>query len=279
MITRLLFVIALYHFQCHVLAFDKNAYTPRLYSLAGAGVASVLLNESAILNPASVAFFKESSLMYAEGNSLRSKSENKSFQERSLIISDTSSRLKGNLSYQDYRYFDTDITKVSSSMSSILSKSSAHGLILHYIDESVSSDNVFYRVDYGLLKVLEKNLTFGFVLKDLFKSGFQSREVLTGFHYNPFDQIALILDGSYLPDAVAENKTIVKTAIQIEAFDSFYIRYGIQRNEANDLEVKSGGIAWSGPRFSLEYSRRVHVNDELNTDPLHNLSITLLFNE
>ena len=79
--------------------------TARLSQTAGAGVASLLINESTILNPAAIVFFKDSTLYYQRTtDELDEKSDDRTSNFKDGLsefysISDTTTQLKGSFSY------------------------------------------------------------------------------------------------------------------------------------------------------------------------------------
>ena len=102
----LLSLLSLYSCGAH------SAYhfeTTRLKSTAGTGVASLLIDESTILNPAPMAFFNIASFYIQRSDQKTSTTENgikrlvNDSSHLGFIASDSKGRFKGSASYQKYQ--------------------------------------------------------------------------------------------------------------------------------------------------------------------------------
>ena len=114
----LLIVLFFIFFLNKSFAYIIDIDTTRLKGTSGAGVGSVLLNEAAILNPASIVFHSNSSLYYQrDGSSLEKQSSERSpkFKEglrELLVISDTSSSIKGGFSFEKSKVDQREFKKI-----------------------------------------------------------------------------------------------------------------------------------------------------------------------
>src|SRR5690606_14626062 len=97
---------------------------------------------------ASIAFFNSSNFYYQKWNTnLEEKDENRNKDYKkgtgeSVIISDTSSQVKGTLLYQQYKEKGSSRTRFASSMAAPISKTTAMGLIYRYTMDKTPFEHV-----------------------------------------------------------------------------------------------------------------------------------------
>ncbi len=125
----------------------RDFRTPRLMALGGAGRGAILLDESLILNPASVSFYKGGAIFYQKGDidlqepqgTLRNSLQD-SFLEnagnQAAIVSDASgARLKGSLGFKEQYEFQAKRKTFSSAAAAAVSEKSSIGFLVSYIEE------------------------------------------------------------------------------------------------------------------------------------------------
>ena len=241
----------------------RDFETTRLQSSSGAGVASILVNETAVLNPAPIVFIPISSFYYQKGTSnLDSKSEKrvKNYSDGSsqmYLISDSTSQLKGTFSYQGQDENRFSRKRFTSSIASNLGKKSAIGVLYRYTvddDKVLDEENKFHQAVFGFTHIHSERLSLGGIIVDPFLANKKDAKVVLGFQYNLTENFLLILDGGANFNEKPHKNTLYKGAFQVNFFKDLYLRIGQYRDKTTKLKGSSWGISWIGPRLSLEYA-------------------------
>ena len=258
----------------------RDLDTTRLLSTAGAGVGAVLVNETAVLNPASIAFYSTSSLYYQRNSSSldemsqRRVSNNAQFKDgdsEALIIADTSSRLKGTFSYQR-QYEDANRRlRYTSSLANNFSEKQSFGLLYRYTIDSTPEDNsdIFHQFTLGYSYIHSPKLSFGAIIVDPLSTRKDDVRFIAGFHYELLLNIFLLVDfgTNYAYDA--QENTLTRTALQLSIFKSLYARVGQSHDKATNLKSNSWGVSWVGPKLSLDYAYKTSQNISKSADYLY----------
>lgn len=276
--------------QAH--AYLADPLTTKLQSTSGAGVATLHMTESTLLNPASVVFFNQSAFSYQrETTSLEeeSKSRSDSYQSSGTdIISliDTSSSLHGGYTYQYQNGEDGYRKRYSISLAAAISKDAGLGLIYRYTDEDSSViDDSYSQVVLGFTKVISNKLLIGFTIVDPNQEVSDYFKYTGGIHLTVNDFFDVIADIGSGDVHNKDKESFTAWALQISSFESLYLRYGQFHNKLENRKGTSWGISWVGPKLSLEYSYKIselisNSSDTLLlTEELHtnSLSLTMIF--
>lgn len=241
----------------------RDFETTRLQSSSGAGVASILVNETAILNPAPIVFIPISSFYYQKGSSeLDSKSEKRTKKfsggnNQMYLISDSTSQLKGTFSYQDQAENRYSRKRYTSSLASNLGKKTAFGILYRYTidnDKYLDEENTFHQAVFGFTHIHSERLSIGGIIVDPFLSHKKDAKAVLGFQYNLTENFLLILDGGANFNEKPNKNTLYKGALQVNFFKDLYLRVGQYRDKTTNFKGSSWGISWIGPRLSLEYA-------------------------
>ena len=248
--------------------------TTRLKSTGGAGVGSLLINESAILNPAPIAFFTNSSIYlqkekfeYSVPEEDRSVTPMPSNQSKSLgiIVADTKSQLHGAVSYQKqqesfYRGFDKR-RRISINMASVVNKDSSVGLLYRNTTDEIHHDLIpnptkdkYHQLIIGTTHAINEKFTVGAIIVDPFKARPQDVRAIIGGQYLFKEILALIVDvgGNYSEDLGSSR--LFRGAFQLNFFKGLFLRAGLFEDRALNEKGNGFGIAWVGPRLVLEVS-------------------------
>lgn len=270
-------------------AMPRDVKTARLISTSGAGIGSLLLNEAAFLNPASIFFFNNSSFYYQQGGSnfKQSPERDSEFEEMEnqiFLITDTSSALKGGFSYQTISENGDSRKRFTSSASSNLGKNTAAGIIYRYTEEDAEHHEVYHQAVFGITHIVNERLTAGAILVDPFLANREDVLSAAGVQYQLTPNFALIGDaGANYKDEPEENNYYA-VAAQAQFFKKFFLRFGQFENNAENLRGHSWGLSWVGPRLSFDYAtRRSEVFKDIS--PLnkgekiidHSFALTLVF--
>lgn len=241
----------------------RDLQTTRLMSTSGTGVGAILLNEAALLNPASIYFFQNSSFYYQRGNASLEEgapirgSDYEEGENQIFLITDTSSALKGGFSYQTQEENGESRKRFSSSASTHLGKNSSFGIIYRYTEEDARSHDVYHQAVLGLTHVFSNELSFGVVMVDPFLANKEDALLAAGFQFRLAQNLLALGDlGTNFNDE-PQNNTFIRGAVQVEFFNYFYMKYGQFLNKNKGLEGSSWGLSWIGPKLALEYANKI----------------------
>lgn len=253
----------------------RDFESTRLQSTSGAGVATILVNEAAILNPAPIVFVPVSSFYYQKGSSdLDSKSPDRpgSFGDGSsqmYLLSDSSTRLKGTFSYQDHSENSNRRKRFTSSVANNSGKQTSFGILYRYtIDKVGSEEKKYHQGVIGFTHIYSNELIIGGVIVDPFISNKGDTRSLLGFQYSLTESLHLIIDGGVNYNDKPKEKTLSRAALQVSFLKGIYLRAGQFHDKITNLKGNSWGISWIGPKLSLEYAYKTSEKISEDTDYL-----------
>ena len=241
--------------------------TTRLKSTAGAGVASLLIDESTILNPAPMAFFNLASFYIQRSDQKTSTRENgiKKLMDDSnhigFIASDSKGRFKGSASYHKYKEKDSQSKRWAIAIASPFGESSAIGFSYSTTKKrKTGTKSEYSHFVLGLSHILDESFSFGFTVQDPFKKGAEYYSTLLGIQYSYKRLITLMADvgGNYNLDF--EGESIYKAAAQIKVFEDFFLRLGTNLDNSKNTKTNAVGIGWVQPKLSIDFAIK-------NTEP------------
>ena len=257
--------------------------TTRQKSTAGAGIGSILLNESATLNPAPIAFFNNSSFYlqresteYApleEGQTSLPRHYDKEYNSLGVIIADSTNNLHGSLSYQRQQEGEGLRKRMTFSLASPMKKDYAFGLSYRRTTDELTfqkEPSTYNQFVLGCTHIINKNFTVGAILIDPLRSRPEDVRAMVGAQFIVQDIISFMLDfgGNYRENLVSTGA--IRGAVQLNFFKHFFLRAGVFRDYALNEEGNGFGLAWLGPRFVVEASMKKTRDIELpvNSTPL-----------
>ena len=270
----------------------KNPETTRLKSMGGAGVASILINEAPILNPASVVFFNSSTFHYQQSkeelNDISSDRVNsyENGHKELAIITDTSSGLRGGFAYEFQNVHAGKRKQFSLSFARNIGKKSGFGVAYkHNEEDSVVTNRKYSQMIIGGTHIRSKDLTIGFNIMDPLQSEPEYFSYTIGAQYTIKDKINLIADIGSGDVKNYEDYGFNKICIQLEAFESLFIRYGRFHDLHLNEKGNSFGFSWTGPKLALDYAIKSSEIISENSDTLlkgeklldSSIGLTLLF--
>lgn len=240
--------------------------TTRLKSTAGAGVGSLLLNEAAILNPASLAYFETSSLHFQmerhsyetdNDDSAQSSTANSFDQNKSFIAADTRRIAKGAFSYQDFYDGYDHRQRLTLGTAIALSKSSSIGFSARHTTDDLSSPSVPVKEKYtqfilGATHVVGESLSVGVIVIDPMKTKLKDSRVILGTQFMLSEIFALIADAGAFYEKDPSNTFMIKAAVQVNVLSDFYLRGGVFQDKAIKERGSGIGFSWVGPRLALD---------------------------
>jgi hypothetical protein len=250
----------------------RDLQTARLNSAAGTGVASILMTEGAILNPASSAFFDGSGLSY-QNTTVSLKNENDlrksdpsmkwdSPRTQAAFASDHSGSVKGGISYQNQKENGFERTRYTLHGASMAGKNASVGLLYRYTEDerpeqySTKRHKTFHQLVIGSTLVASNDLTIGFVVVDPTKSNKGDERLLTGFQYNITEKFLLSADAGMQQSRSIQSRYLWRAAVQFNIFSDFYIRAGKFYDHITFFEGSGWGISWIGPKLGIEFAQK-----------------------
>ena len=240
-----------------------NFETTRLKSTAGTGVASLLIDESTILNPAPMAFFNVASFYIQRSDQKTSTRENgiKKLMDDSshlgFIASDSKGRLKGSASYHKYKEKNSQSKRWAIAMASPFGESSAIGF--NYSTTKKKKDNEtseYSHLVFGLSHILDESFAFGFTIQDPFKKGVEYYPTLIGIQYSYKRLITLMADVGGKFNLDFEGDSMYKVAAQIKVFEDFFLRIGTNLDNSQNEKITGVGIGWVQPKLSIDFAMK-----------------------
>lgn len=264
-----IYILAMFLFVCQPSHAQIRDYqTTRLISTSGAGVASILSTEAAILNPASAAFFEENtaSIDYAHPK-LDDKSDErnerfpKHASSQGFFVSDNKGPVKGGLAYTKQKENNFERERISMHAASILGKNAAFGLNYQYLQDTFprthkSRRDFSHVLNAGLTYVLTNDLTVGVVAKDITRTLAYEDRIITGMQYALTSKINLIADYAFLASRDFSKHFSWATGLQLALIKDLYVRGGLFEDQISHFKGYSWGASWVGPRLGMEIAQR-----------------------
>jgi hypothetical protein len=250
----------------------REFQTTRLNSTAGAGVASILSTEAAILNPATSAFFDGNSASYQSytssfknENTLRDANNDpfaKQNRSQGVFVSDSSSGLRGGVAYTDQKENHFERTRAIFHASSAMGAKSAVGITYNYIQDTRPSGTpdrhqVQHQANAGLIQVIDEDTTLGLVMTDVTRTTPGEQRLLAGFQYHIAKKFVLIGDLGVDYTGNFSEDNLWRGAIQINLFDDFFLRGGTFNDAITKSKGNGWGAGWVGPRFGVEFAQKL----------------------
>lgn len=246
--------------------------TTRLKSTGGAGVASLLMDEATVLNPAPIAFFNMSSVYVEKSSSDSQDLEDNSLEGSSnlaVIASDSSKALKGSLSYVKTERGSEKYTQISTSFASTVGRKSSLGFTYqdvkrdnNYLGEKNSED--YSQINIGVFHAVTPSLSLGLVAMDPFEKSPNATKAILGMQYQYGKFISFMLDAGADYTTELSERSLVRGAIQFNVLSDFYLRAGMFDDKI-DMQSGSGfGISWIQPKLTLNFAiSNINVDEDV----------------
>ena len=245
--------------------------TARLISTSGAGVGSMLVAESAILNPAPVAFFQDTFVSYQKGNAKLGNSSQERItnadpfgqlnSSESFYLFDNSSELKGGLSYQYQREDGQRRKRITATASSLVTDNLSVGVLYKYTEDTTYSaqanrSRISNPITLGFTYIYHPGFIIGGVWEDPTRASRNEARAILGAQANLTEKIVLIFDVGGNPTADLNDSRIWRGALQLALFSDVYLRGGKYQDRSLFLEGESWGVAWIGPKLGAEFAMK-----------------------
>lgn len=255
----------------------EDFQTTRLKSTAGAGVASILMDESTILNPAPIAMFNVSSIYFQragadldiDSNSGLGRTEEA--KSTAFIASDSKGGVSGSLSYLNQTQGGNERKRFSFSVASMVGERSAFGVSYRFNNEETNLDGLGMvktstrQGTFGILHALSPSFTLGLVAVDPLKAVPGETKGIVGGQYVFNDFISVMLDiGADYNNNLADS-VLYRAAMQFKIYNDFFLRFGAHDDKGIKEKGTGVGIGWVQPRLSVDFALR---NSERSADEL-----------
>ncbi len=248
----------------------REFQTSRLTSTGGTGVASVLSTEAAILNPATAAFFSDSSVSYHRyTTSLRKPSTEREARDdnfstgksQGFFATDQTGMVKGGLSYLKQDENDFERKQFIAHGASAIGKASAMGFSYRYIEDKLPPDRTnrnqqHHQLNAGTLFALSEDTTLALIITDLTRTTPNEEKAIAGFQYNITERLFLMGDAGFQYTETYSKKYLWRAALQLNVFADFFIRAGQFYDNIQEFKGTGWGVSWIGPRLGVEFSQR-----------------------
>lgn len=252
----------------------RDLQTARLNSAAGTGVASILMTEGAILNPASSAFFDGSGLSYQNTTvSLQNENDARKVpvsdrkwsnpRTQAAFASDHSGDVKGGVSYQNQRENGFERTRYTLHGASMTGKNSSVGLLYRYTEDERPSfykstkHKTFHQLVMGTTMVVSEDLTIGAIVIDPLKANKGDERIIGGFQYGITQKLLLSADVGTQQSRSLQSRYLWRAALQFNLFSDFYLRAGKFYDHITFFEGSGWGISWIGPKLGIEFAQKL----------------------
>jgi len=243
--------------------------TTRLHSTSGAGVGSMLVAESAILNPAPVAFFQDTFVSYQKNNTELGNSSPQRVtgadpfgqlnSSESFYLFDNSSEVKGGLSYQHQREDGQRRKRLTATVSALVYDNLSVGVLYKYTEDTIYSaqankSRISNPLTLGFTYIYHPGLIIGGVWEDPTRASRDENRAFLGTQANLTEKIVFILDVGGNPTKDFNDSRIWRGALQLALLSDVYIRGGKYQDRSLLLEGESWGVAWIGPKLGAEFA-------------------------
>lgn len=250
----------------------RDFQTTRLNSTAGAGVASLLSTEAAILNPATSTFFDGNSASYQSyTTALQHKNTARdaagdSFarQNRSqgLFVSDSDSAIKGGVAYLTQKENNFQRDRMVFHGSSSMGQKSSVGFSYNYIQDKLpknASDRhqLQHVVNLGLLHILDEHTSVGLIVTDVTRTTPGQEQATAGIQYQIASRIVMMGDiGAQYTRSLSDNY-LWRAAVQLNVFDDLFVRVGKFHENGTKTKGTGWGASWIGPKLGVEFAQKI----------------------
>ncbi len=267
--SNLFYILLTFFVSININARFNPIETSRLKSTAGSGVGSILLEESAFLNPASASFFNASSI-YALKTTGETSDKNQAQygdnKELGFILADSNPSLSGTLSYFKSKNYFGDQKFLGVSMAGTVDQASALGFSVKKISQTeLGQTNEYYLTNIGVTHVVDEYTSMGVLIEDAFKSKAKSTRAYFGIQKALFDSISSNLDLGVNYTSKEISKTFIyKASLQVRVLNDFFLRAGIFKDNEFDESGSGFGLAWVQPKLAFEFG--IKSTNQTNKD-------------
>jgi hypothetical protein len=249
----------------------RDFQTTRLISTGGAGVASLLSTEAAILNPAVSTFFGGSSFSYQsyrtvlkDDNELRDTLPDKFANQNTAqgyFLADHSGPVKGGVAYirQKENYFARERMVLHGAAP--IGGATSLGISYNYMKDTLPRQfsprhQIEHQMSLGLVHIIDENTVLGLVVLDPTRTNSGEERIIGGFQYSLSTRIQLIGDLGTQYSKDAKEQYLWRAGAQLNIFSDFFLRVGQFYDNVTKFKGTGWGVSWIGPRFGVEFAQK-----------------------
>lgn len=249
----------------------REFQTSRLISTGGAGVASILSTEAAVLNPAASAFFQDSSFSHQSyRTSLQKENQLRNAtghdfpalnRSQGLFLSDNSGPVKGGMAYLTQNENQYERKQIVLHGAVPMGPSSAMGVSYSFLEDGrprnfVDRYKTHHRASVGITHILDRDTVLAIVVLDPTRTTPGEERAIAGFQYTLADRFTIIGDiGAQFTRDVSSHY-LWRGSVQMNIFSDFFLRLGQFFDNIQKMKGTGWGLSWMGPRFGVEFSQR-----------------------
>lgn len=250
--------------------------TTRLKSTGGAGVASALVNEATVLNPAPMAFFKVSSIYLQKGSAdVTQTAPGESFSgeqpdDLAVIATDTKGDVSGSLGYLKTSSGYSKRNQFVAAIAKAAGKSSSIGFSTKFTKDELSDDGVNItkesrkQFNMGIAHALSPSFTLGLVAIDPLGEVEQERRTLIGAQYVFRDMVSVMADLGADQNNNLSDTLLYRAALQLKVYNDFFLRVGTFNDKGLGEKGNGVGLGWVGPKLVFEAAlKNTTINEDL----------------
>ena len=232
-------------------------------SIAGTGVAGIYMEESAFLNPASLAFFQQGDV-YFQRDILQIKDKDGNIIQKpkntGIVMADGNPSLSGSLSYVHQEEENLKRSRWGLTMSSPLSQNSAFGVSVRKTKDEDIIKNVkssYYQTVFGVTHAIDPRTSLGIVAYDAFNSKGDETKAILGLQHIFVDYITVAMDfgGDYNSDEISDT-LLYRGGVQVKVLNDFLLRFGAFNDKSRQEKGNGFGLAWIQPRLAFEFAMK-----------------------
>lgn len=248
----------------------QNFETTRLKSTAGAGVGSILMDESTVLNPAPLAFFNLSAFYIQKASAthtfanddMQSTSAPEKSEQLGIIASDGRGKVAGSVSFNKIDIDSQEHKRMAASVAYRASDTSAIG-IAYKMNEAATKDasavdyltKKYSTISIGITNVFENGFSLGLLADDPQEKGPNGGRGTIGLQYVYKNFVTLMTDigSKYKADTFSEN-LFYRIGAQFSLFKDLYLRIGTNYDHGLATKSQGIGLSWIQPRLMLDFA-------------------------
>ncbi|OFZ14191.1 MAG: hypothetical protein A2X86_04890 [Bdellovibrionales bacterium GWA2_49_15] len=249
---------------------SQNFETTRLKSTAGAGVGSILMDESTVLNPAPLAFFNLSAFYIQKATATQTfaneDSQTVTAPEKSeqlgVIASDGRGKAAGSISYNKIDIDSEKHKRMAASVAYRTGDNTAIGLA-YKMDEAATKDasaidylvKKYSTISIGITNVFENGFSLGILADDPQEKGPNGARGTVGMQYVYKNFLTLMTDlgSKYKGNTFSENM-FYRIGAQFSLFKDIYLRIGTNYDQGLASKSKGIGLSWIQPKLMLDFA-------------------------
>jgi hypothetical protein len=219
------------------------------------------MEESAFLNPASLAFFKAGSA-YAQRDNMQFKDISGNIVQKpkntAFVIADGNSSLSGSISYISQEEGIYKRKRWGLTTSAPLNEKSSFGASIRKTTDENTSDNSkldYYQSVFGVTHAINETTSLGLVAYDVFNSKGDATRAYLGVQnvFAEYITLAFDLGANYKTSEITQS-LLYRGSAQVKILDDFFLRFGAFNDKDSEEKGNAFGLGYVQPRLGFEFA-------------------------